>query len=436
MAAQPQVVHYHRDRRTRSINTHGLLPTPVFDQTNGLFHTIPRNSPSISANRNAFCNARSAWRCIKKRMLANLNSSINTLSTSIAKCALFPNDPTYAGDLQLLFEQLDRQKQDSFHEFIDQFSSESIQHRLWSAAIRPEVQSSISHSLRDIVHILSLLIVLSICKGVPPNVTYLLGGITLSRWDENVTAEYLLQTLSAQQMDLSKFMLNIHHSLVNWPVFIVRFSSYFKELLIPQSVGELHVKMILIRETTIHLSQFFNFHIQSEHIVTRQINTKPKIARRVCPRCIHGWLLLAKRTQYSPDPIETVVFDLTPENVQSTLFPDEDQAADFTLLLANHGLTPQHLAHFSHECPLIKVERFTENYNIPLEQVVPFKEEVQKLMRRNKTCVRCGKCYSGRYALLPEHISCNFWDSDTSSISVQSRFASTAAKSIKPHITS
>ena len=434
MATQPH--HYQRNRRTRSTN--GLLPTPVFDRTDGLFHTIAQNNTSLSANRNVHVrNPTEAWQCIKRRMLLNLNSSINMPSTSIAKCALFPNESTYARDLQLLFEQLERQKQDSFHEFLDQFSSESIQQRLWSAAISPEVQNSISHSLKDVIRTLSLLVVLSVCQGVSPCVTYLLGGINLSRWEENLTAEYLLQSLAAQHIDLSKFMLNIHHSLENWPLFITRFSSYFKELLIPPSVGEFHVKMILIRETTIHLSQFFNFHIQTEPIVGRPSDLRPKTARRMCPRCTHGWILLSKRTPYIPDPSETAVCDLTAENIPSTLFPDEDQAADFTLVLANHGLTPQHLAHFSHECPLSRPDKFTEHYNISLDQVLAFRAKILKLMRKNKTCIKCGKSYTGaRYPPQPEHVSCNFWDSETSSISVQSRFASTAATNIKPHAAS
>ena len=428
MAVQPQIVHHHHhhhhdpmNRRSHRLHSNGLLPTPVFDQTDGLFHPVPRNNIPISANGNIRVPIE-AWQCIKRRMLINLNSTMNTLSTSIVKCALFPNEAAYARDLQLLFEQLDRQKQDSFHEHIDQFDSDSIQRRLWSAGISPEVQSSISHSLRDIIQMLSLLTVLSVCKGVSPDVTYLLGGITLSRWEGNATVESLLKSCSAQQLDLSQLMLNIHHSLANWPVFITRFSSYFKQLLIPQSVGEYHVKMILIRETTIHLSQFFNFHIQSEPRVR-----KPRIARRVCPRCTHGWILLAKCTQFIPEPVETAVYDLTPGNIQSTLYPDEDQAADFALVLTNHGLTPQHLAHFSHECPLISVNRFAENYNTPLDKVVAFKREVQKLMQKNKTCAKCGKSYSGSWNIgQPDHISCNFWDSETSSISDESRFASTA----------
>ncbi|KAI6659918.1 hypothetical protein LOD99_14258 [Oopsacas minuta] len=366
-------------------------------------------------------------------MIHNLNGIINTPSTSIAKCALFQNDPTYARDLQVLFDELHKQKQDSFYEFLDQFDSESIQKRIWSAGISPEVQSILSRNLSDIIPILSLLIVLSACQGIPNDVTYVLAAISRSSLDYNIPLESLLQCLSAQHTDLSKFILNIHHSLTDWPIFITRFKSYFKEILIPESVGEYHVKMVLIRETTIYLSKFFNCYLQPDHVdVIRTIRT----AKRVCPRCIHGVILLATSTRINnlPDPIVTPVCDLIPENFQSTLYPDEDQAADFMLTLYNYGLTLQHLTHFSPECPLICSEillaRFSQQYIIPLKQLISFKREVIKLMCSNKICAKCGKEYSGsKYPPIPEHTSCSFWDNDTSSISIHSKFISTNIKS-------
>ena len=405
--------------QARMRRDNGLLPTPVFDQTNCLFN--------IPLSDNQIISPRQAWSTIRKRMLLNLSEINNMPFASIAKCALFPNNPIYAMELQILFEELYKQIQ----HFTDRFNSNST----LSVGISSGVQSTLSRELRDIIPTMSLLIVLSSCEGVPDDVTYVLPAIAHSTWKNNVSFETMLQGLTAQHRDLTRFILNIHQSLTDWPIFQTRFKCYFKQLLIPVSVGEFHVKMILIRETTMYLSQFFKSNLSADSLVSRPVKT----AKRVCPRCIHGIILLVTsvRIHNIPDPVDTSVCDLTPENLKSTLYPDEDQAADFMLVLTDHGLTSQQLAHFSHECPLIRSEcfltSFSQQYTIPLKQLIHFKREILKLMRRNKTCPKCGRIYSGsKYPPLPDHASCSFWDSETSSISTQSRFVSTLATNNKP----
>lgn len=398
--------------RMRSNN--GLLPTPVFDQTNCLFNTPQSDNQIIPPKQ--------AWSTIRMKMLLNLSQMNNMPFASIAKCALFPNNPIYAMELQVLFEELYKQMQYS----IDRFNSNPI----LSVRISSGVQRTLSRELKDIIPTISLLIVMSSCEGIPDDVTHVLPAIAHSTWEYNVSLETMLQGFSAQHRDLSKFILNIHQSLADWPTFRTRFECYFKQLSIPLSVGELHVKTILIRETTLYLSQFFRSNMSADTLVSRPVKT----AKRVCPRCTHGIILLVTSVGINdiPDPIDTPVRDLTPENLKYTLYPDEDRAADFMLVLSDHGLTSQHLAHFSHECPLIRSEclltSFSQQYTIPLKQLIEFKRKVLKLMRRNKTCPKCGRTYSGsKYPPLPDHASCSFWDSDTSSISTQSRFVSTLA---------
>ena len=179
------------------------------------------------------------------------------------------------------------------------------------------------------------------------------------------------------------------------------------------------------------------FQSMGESYAVVQHSDVKKRAKRVCPRCVHGLIILGIQLHDLPIPTDTPVSELSANNLISTLYPNRDQAADFKLVLDKYELKPRHLTHFSRECPLssshTEMQAFSMNCKVPLTQLTAYKRDVSQQMRKNRTCIRCGREYFGtRVSLLSEHGKCSFWDTTNSSLINQSKFISTATSNIIP----